>query len=403
MKERPTSPALESLNRDPGGVEGSTRLEYEFEVISPVFGGGVVPMEPDLVTPIRGASIRGQLRFWWRATSPYGDLQSLREAEEALWGSTEHPSRVSLTVETQCSRPHPSRSPERDGVSYADFPLRSGQGQPEKVLNELRGAVKIHLDIKHHAQHAEADLLAVKNAMLAWITFGGLGGRNRRGFGALAPTRASCNPKELFAGPEKILEELSETARACPGTPSLDGAALAILEQVSDSGLGALDAGLDKLRIFRQGPGKGRDSGKSKKVPGKTRWPEASIIRSLRSNSVSEDNRPFPRAIFGMPIIFQNLTKGRFGGDPHVLPEDKDRRASPLIIRPFRKQDERFAALALVLRDDSRLQEKVVLQLGEQIVRVRQTLAPGESRWPKSPLDGNDDVLDAFLAFFAHH
>ncbi|NPV63073.1 MAG: type III-B CRISPR module RAMP protein Cmr1 [Methanotrichaceae archaeon] len=37
-------------------------------MITPIFGGGVKVGENDLVTPIRASSIRGHLRFWWRAT-----------------------------------------------------------------------------------------------------------------------------------------------------------------------------------------------------------------------------------------------------------------------------------------------------------------------------------------------
>ena len=39
----------------------------EYELITPLFGGGVNPGEADPVTIIRGTAIRGHLRFWWRA------------------------------------------------------------------------------------------------------------------------------------------------------------------------------------------------------------------------------------------------------------------------------------------------------------------------------------------------
>lgn len=63
--------------------------EREYDVITPLFGGGVEPGSADPITVVRASEIRGQLRFWWRATrgGQFGnDLESLRAAEEALWG-----------------------------------------------------------------------------------------------------------------------------------------------------------------------------------------------------------------------------------------------------------------------------------------------------------------------------
>ncbi|MFQ3683794.1 type III-B CRISPR module RAMP protein Cmr1, partial [Roseiflexus sp.] len=61
----------------------------EYALITPLFGGGVNPASHDPVTVVRPAEIRGQLRFWWRATrgGQFGDdLNTLRAAEEAIWG-----------------------------------------------------------------------------------------------------------------------------------------------------------------------------------------------------------------------------------------------------------------------------------------------------------------------------
>lgn len=45
---------------------------YEIELITPMFGGGVLTRENDPSFPIRPTSIRGQLQFWWRATRNLG-------------------------------------------------------------------------------------------------------------------------------------------------------------------------------------------------------------------------------------------------------------------------------------------------------------------------------------------
>ena len=42
-------------------------FDLEISVITPLFGGGAEPGVADLLAPVRASSIRGHLRFWWRA------------------------------------------------------------------------------------------------------------------------------------------------------------------------------------------------------------------------------------------------------------------------------------------------------------------------------------------------
>jgi CRISPR/Cas system CMR-associated protein Cmr1 (group 7 of RAMP superfamily) len=55
------------------------QLTATLEFITPMFGGGVRidpqathHKAPDAITPVRGASLRGQLRTWWRRTCAEG-------------------------------------------------------------------------------------------------------------------------------------------------------------------------------------------------------------------------------------------------------------------------------------------------------------------------------------------
>ncbi|WP_201366950.1 type III-B CRISPR module RAMP protein Cmr1, partial [Dictyobacter formicarum] len=64
----------------------------EYQMITPLFGGGVKAGENDSLTPIRGTAIRGQLRYWWRACRGgkpefEGELTRMKEAEDLIWGS----------------------------------------------------------------------------------------------------------------------------------------------------------------------------------------------------------------------------------------------------------------------------------------------------------------------------
>src|SRR6266581_2483452 len=87
MRKQPGSPpALTEKQND----KVITQVR-EYELITPLFGGGVVPGEADPVTIVRATEIRGQLRFWWRACRGgkpefKGDTAEMKKAEDRIWG-----------------------------------------------------------------------------------------------------------------------------------------------------------------------------------------------------------------------------------------------------------------------------------------------------------------------------
>src|ERR1017187_998242 len=76
--------------------ENGVKKIGNFGLVSPLYGGGVEPGEVDRNTPFRVSSIRGNLRYWWRATrgGTFETWDQMREAESAIWGDTEKPSTV---------------------------------------------------------------------------------------------------------------------------------------------------------------------------------------------------------------------------------------------------------------------------------------------------------------------
>jgi hypothetical protein len=57
-------------------------------VVTPILGGAAVTRQLDDIDFIRAATIRGHLRFWWRALSghKYETAAKLYEGESKLWG-----------------------------------------------------------------------------------------------------------------------------------------------------------------------------------------------------------------------------------------------------------------------------------------------------------------------------
>ncbi|MBX6351578.1 MAG: hypothetical protein IRZ11_08755 [Clostridia bacterium] len=228
----------------------------------------------------------------------------------------------------------------------------------------------------------EADAAArVREALLAWIVFGGYGGRTRRGLGSLmlravgegslalpeAPTRealARAFGRDIFAW------------EPSPAThvPRFAGAALAVGSPVPQAER-AWETALTVLREFRQGTSGGAGDRAREPDPGGGRrpsvsnWPEADKVRHLAAHGGSGrwSHKPrygpdpaWPRAELGLPIVGRFQTNGRDGSrliepDPFEIRWEpasearwpRDRLASPLVVKAMPLADGRFAPCLL--------------------------------------------------------
>lgn len=385
-------------------LRDTVEIVERFEIITPMFGGGVHidqsrshDKKPDPLTPVRAASIRGQLRFWWRATQAhrFSSIHELREAEEELWGAASKPATVALEVNAEAVRLERAPVGSSSGIAYATFPLRpkTGAGAPGQ-LTRIHGQCVLALRCR------AADAKEVQKALDAWLLFGGIGGRTRRGFGAVSPVDRELDPREF-------LQSLDAHPSAPPGVSALAGAKLVVTPSSFETGERALESALGALRDFRQKPG---SSGTERATATRDEafWPEPDTIRNLTRRSSPKHSEPtvhvrkFPRAAFGMPIVFHFKDHGHGDpGDTHLLPNGKERRASPLILRPLRVKG-KFAALALVMVDTERDDEEIVLQekFGRRAQHdVKWLLTESEAELIR-PLCGEPDPLQAFIRFF---
>ncbi|HEY2738249.1 MAG TPA: type III-B CRISPR module RAMP protein Cmr1, partial [Thermoanaerobaculia bacterium] len=235
-------------------------IERRYRFLTWVFGGGVTVRDhekhADAVTPIRGASVRGQLRFWWRACNPSGctTIEELRKREGEIWGTTSTASQVEIVVSTQPSLPKPlavyeytdrGRLAIRKGmetIAYGAFPL-----QPASNLQKTKTAPGVLYDYGsstfvlrfRFAQGLGED---VEAALWAWETFGGLGGRTRRGFGAVA----RVDGPGVGSVPAELAKYQDNPRIA--GVPSLSHARFKLARETRTGALEAWTEGLDLLQ-----------------------------------------------------------------------------------------------------------------------------------------------------------
>uniref|UniRef100_A0A7C3E297 Type III-B CRISPR module RAMP protein Cmr1 n=1 Tax=Gracilinema caldarium TaxID=215591 RepID=A0A7C3E297_9SPIR len=143
------------------------RLDFECEVITPMFISGADPKEVEL----RSASIKGALRFWWRALygRKYQNIDEMKKAEGELFGDTEQKSKIKALID-YTSNPH-----------WIDWvkPL------PHKTnTNFTFPAIKPGYQFSVSFITDEDNKNEINNLFILFSILGGLGKRSRRGFGS---------------------------------------------------------------------------------------------------------------------------------------------------------------------------------------------------------------------------
>lgn len=173
----------------PAAPETRVHGEHHLELISPAFlaGAGQRPADCDL----RGATLRGLLRWWWR-TMHVGSLarEDLLKLETAVWGSADTGSPISIRVTPERA----AQIGERFKTKKRGRPFRFPGDRWRLALSARDGGWNERRVIPRR------DLLEQAEAAL-WllVRFGGAGSRSRKGFGSFADvsvpsisSRADC-------------------------------------------------------------------------------------------------------------------------------------------------------------------------------------------------------------------
>jgi CRISPR-associated protein Cmr1 len=405
-------------------------------VVTPILAGAAVLRALDDTDVIRAATIRGHLRFWWRAlhAHSYDKPQDLYAHESELWGRAAEDqggrSAVELRLEVE----------QRGEIDSSDIRLydskKGGKATPgayalwparQPPAPRRKPGTRFLLMLAAPS----ADIKAVQNAVRAWLLFGGYGSRTRRGLGSLRVLdggsiwlpRAATRPElaRLFGG-----DIFAAPGRPPSDVPWLAGAELHVGPPRSDAET-AWTTALEWLKEFRQGTsgppgGRAREPGANKPQPYRpsiSNWPEADKIRHLTGKT--QGHKPhhnptpvWPRAGFGLPIVGQFQTEARDGRrldepekfeirwrepDPD-MPEEgvpHDRLASPLIVKALPLADARFVPMALWLN-------RAYPEKGEVFLNgVEHSAAPFDRLVAKgdtarfSALSGKNSLQTAFL------
>ncbi len=439
MRKQPqVSPPEAITAKQPDSVITQVR---EYQLITPLYGGGVAPTEADPITIVRATEIRGCLRFWWRACRGgkfNENLADMKKEEDAIWGKAYKKGDPAITQERTIQI---TVDPIQRGKyltprllqgipGYAIFPLQEELKKQESHV--LLENVSFTLTISFPADRRKD----VEAALWAWETFGGIGARTRRGFGALRCTRVKENERPLEIDlpqadqqqtPKWIGEKLATYVAdgLWPvGVPHLkkQGIGLRVVNRgVTNDGMAVWKDLIDRLKSFRQ---RRRPSTRSGGRFGRSIWPEPSAIRQLTRQSLPTHTIPipnpridkFPRAAFGLPIIFQFKDRDEHNPDnPSKDPRQtvlqlatSERLASPIILKPLACRDGAYVGLALILEGTGIEEEQLMLKTQGQAKEwpVKAAFDQGESlvvanENSTSPIRINSQInaLQAFLKY----
>lgn len=368
-------------------TEQISQQERSYELLTPLVGGSPDPQVSDPLSVIRATEIRGQLRFWWRACygGNYATIEEMKTAEDKLWGKAHTKDEkgpafhetIQLCIIDPACVPKPAfeynwdekkrdwRGKADDNIpEYAAFSLQTPT-VPDQDKKPIPRLMFTDVTFQLTIQFPTNKLKEIEGAFWAWETFGGLGGRTRRGFGALrqhnqyAEDPAPQAPKDVTEWIQAQCIAFDVSKKAAPGnTPCLAQIASATKKgntlQSNDKpilgvtpGTGASEAKtvwkdlIKKLKDFRQ-------------IPKNSPWPETKTIKKLIEQgckTISEQTEPignFPKAALGLPINFHNA-KTNEGWVLQGADEGRERFASPLILRPLYCLNNRYAGIAFVL------------------------------------------------------
>ncbi len=370
--------------------ERTVKKKYEITVVTPMFGGGFDPGKVDENRPVRESAIRGQLRFWWRATrgAACANACELREKEAKIFGDTSRPSNVKVKVELLSKNKPVTYMPgDKDNklIPLYLFQRPHDHKSADAALSYittctfnlyLEWSAKIQLLKKTSPSDFKELDLDLKAALWAWINFGGIGARTRRGCGSLyckdfSPAQSDCTQSNFSRWLDHCVTEygLALPPASNPREwPTLNPNML--LTFTVKTNIFICKDIIDKYKNFRRRATKNefydKTKGKTYKKAGRSYWPEADSIRNILDMAHPKHDKPthffrsnpkkeviaFPRAELGMPIVFQFKTvndppEQHMGKrvlqkknhiEPHktqLTPAGKERLASPLILKPL--------------------------------------------------------------------
>lgn len=181
------------------------RIVFDCEIITPMFLYGACGKTPELRAP----SIKGAMRFWWRAVRAENDLTKMKNLEDSIFGgSGEKEGRSKFSITVKCDSistkrhkilPHHTGNrtcPYLPGCESRYNPGTCRRGR--KLLAFDQQNLQVILQYGKFPEGFSTEKLIALFKLTSCL--GGLGRRSRRGFGSflIISERSKCDNLEYL-------------------------------------------------------------------------------------------------------------------------------------------------------------------------------------------------------------
>lgn len=156
-------------------------MHIDCEIVTPLMMHGSDPRMAELRAP----SIKGALRFWWRAIQEEKDLVKLKKREGSIFGDTERKSSILLNVQhtllpKKNNKQVYDKYDRKPGIQYLFYPLNMNQ------QGTLFESGSFTMTIRHKDMVKDIDIQKELIETLNYLNFfGNIAGRGRRGAGSV--------------------------------------------------------------------------------------------------------------------------------------------------------------------------------------------------------------------------
>lgn len=396
-------------------------IEAKFRIVTPMFLGGA---DQGVADGIRPPSVKGALRFWWRALN-WGNfqqkypenqataLQKLNEEEARLFGAAKDENKKTggqgcflLSIvppekafqHTLKDQVH-SDFANNDASRYLAYGLVTGFYSKKTE----RKAGQLERDCLNENQFFTVKLLfrgdiesSIREALIAFGLLGGLGNRVRHGMGCIALETMTIADHEPWVAPTTLQDYKNKIEEIIPkntlATDLPPFSAFSIRSRIDS--LFCQKTAFQVLEDFGRAMLFYRSWGKDNKVLREDSeknfqndhdWSKASFFRCKKETpswkkefpDIPYDYHP-QRVMFGLP---HNYGKPK---QQQVTPATKKRRSSPLLFHVHPLAEGNYIGLSILLKSD-------FLPVGEQI-NAGGTCVTANIDWLVLTdfLDGND-------------
>lgn len=171
------------------------KITFEIETLTPMFIAGADQSKAEL----REASIKGLLRFWWRALQAESNLDELRKRESEIFGSSDEKTGGGATfairvISKEDLKPTMNKFPSYpdhvegksfkinilEYLAYGTYEYVKKQGNVFK-REYYSPNTKFDIVLSYKNEKLKSDIL---KTFYVWSIFGGIGSRSRNGFGS---------------------------------------------------------------------------------------------------------------------------------------------------------------------------------------------------------------------------